>query len=211
MMRTLRVAGLTAALALPFLASAQQQYPNAPSARGESTLNHGEFAAYGDFFRVAPSGHSAINFVGLGGRAGFNLNPHLALEGEMSYDFERNYTVISNNNGTTTTIPSTVRPLTGLFGPKLQFGTSGPFRAFVTGKVGFAEFSTSHHAPSTGTFTTAVDEFGGSSTHFAVYPGAGFELFGGPLGLRAEVGDEIYFNNGTNHNLRVAIGPTIRF
>jgi len=211
MMRIFRVAALTTALALPVFVSAQQ-YPNAPNAHGnERTLNHGEFTAYGDYFRVAPSGHSAINFVGIGGRAGFNMNPNLAIVGEMNYDFERNYTVIASNGGTTTTIPSTVRPLTGLFGPKFQFGTSGPFRAFLTGKVGFAEFSTSHNSPSTTTFTNSVDEFGGSSTHFAVYPGAGIELFGGPLGLRAEVGDEIYFNNGTNNNLRIAVGPTIRF
>src|SRR5437868_13218858 len=34
----------------------------------------------------------------------------------------------------TTLFRSRVRPLTGLFGPKFQAGSSGPFRAFVTGK-----------------------------------------------------------------------------
>jgi hypothetical protein len=33
----------------------------------------------------------------------------------------------------------------------------------------------------------------------------------GAIGLRADVGDEIYFNNGTHNNLRVTFGPTFRF
>ena len=28
---------------------------------------------------------------------------------------------------------------------------------------------------------------------------------------RLDVGDEIYFNNGSHHNLRVAFGPVFRF
>jgi len=33
----------------------------------------------------------------------------------------------------------------------------------------------------------------------------------GPIGLRLDVGDEMYFNNGAHHNLRVAFGPVFRF
>jgi hypothetical protein len=33
----------------------------------------------------------------------------------------------------------------------------------------------------------------------------------GPIGLRLDVGDEMYFNDGTHRNLRVALGPYIRF
>ena len=206
-MRILRLAGMATILALPLTLSSQVQR------QGESshTYNHGEFTAFGDYFRWAPSGHSAVNFVGLGGRAGFNLHPNLALEGEVAYDFERNFTTITSSGGTTTTVVTGVRPLTGLFGPKFQFGTSGPFRAFVTAKAGFLEFSTSNKGPSTGTFGNAFDQFGGSSTHFAAYPGGGFEAFFGPLGLRAEVGDQIYMSNGVHNNMRVAIGPTLRF
>jgi len=213
MMRLLRVAGPVTALAFPVTFSAQQypsqQYPNTPA--GEHSLNHGEFAAYGDFFRVAPSGHSAVNFVGLGGRFGVNVHPHVALEAEMSYDFARNYTTIGSNGGTTTTVTSKIRPLTGLFGPKFQFGTSGPFRAFLAAKAGFIEFSRSYSGASTTTFSNSFDQFGGNSTHFAAYPGGGIEAFFGPIGIRAEAGDEIYLNDGAYHNLRVTFGPTIRF
>jgi len=39
----------------------------------------------------------------------------------------------------------------------------------------------------------------------------GVEGFIGRVGLRLEVGDEIYLNNGTFNNLRVTFGPHIRF
>jgi hypothetical protein len=194
-------------LALPLTLSSQVQR----AGENQNTYNHGEFTAYGDYFRFAPSGHSAVNFVGIGGRAGFNVHPNLAMEGEINYDFERNFTTITSSGGTTTTVVTGVRPLTGLFGPKFQFGTSGPFRAFVTAKAGFLEFSTSNKSPSTGTFGSAFDQFGGSSTHFAAYPGGGVEAFFGPLGLRLEGGDQMYISNGAHNNLRVAIGPTLRF
>jgi hypothetical protein len=33
----------------------------------------------------------------------------------------------------------------------------------------------------------------------------------GPLGLRLELGDEIYFNDGAHNNLRITFGPIFRF
>jgi hypothetical protein len=43
------------------------------------------------------------------------------------------------------------------------------------------------------------------------YPGGGIELFAGRFGIRAEAGDEMYFDRGANHNLKFTIGPQIRF
>ena len=136
----------------------------------------------------------------------------------MSYDFEQNYTNININNGTsggtTTTYTASVRPLSGLFGPKFQFGASSPFRAFVETKAGFIDFSTNCNAPagSGSCFANSLQSFGGSSTHFAAYPGGGIEFFAGPLGLRIDAGDEVYLNNGNAYNnLRVTFGPTLRF
>ena len=47
----------------------------------------------------------------------------------------------------------------------------------------------------------------------ALMPGGGIEGEIGPIGLRLDVGvgDEMYFNNGTHHNLTVMFGPFIRF
>jgi hypothetical protein len=105
-----------------------------------------------------------------------------------------------------------VRPLTGLFGPKFQAGTSGPFRVFLTGKVGFINFSETNSSVVSGTtFTNSVNGVGGPGTHVALYPGGGIEGFIGPIGLRLEAGDEIYVANGAHNNLRVTFGPQIRF
>jgi len=222
MKRILGCAGLIAALALPLALNAQDQtsapppqyVQNPPHSRWD--MNHATIGVYGDMFRVNPAHAAAVNFLGLGARVGFNVHPNVALEAEMNYDFEKNYTTITTgtNSGSvgSTTVSTRTRPLTGLFGPKFQFGTSGPFRAFVTGKVGFTEFSHSSTITASGqTFSNSLDQFGGGTTHFALYPGGGIEGFFGPIGLRLEAGDQIYFNNGAYNNLRVTFGPEIRF
>lgn len=217
MKRILTCAGLIAFLALPFSAKAQDNPPepqptvqNPP--KNPHTFNHAEVGVYGDLFRVpGHNGGSDVNFLGLGGRIGFNMHPNVALEAEMNYDFEKNYTTVTTSGGTTTTVTTGVRPLTGLFGPKFQFGTSGPFRAFLTGKAGFIEFSRSGMPASGTTFSSSFDQFGNGNTYFAAYPGGGIEAFIGPVGIRAEAGDELYLNNGTHNQLRVTFGPTIRF
>lgn len=188
--------------------SAQAESPASVSA------DHGEAGIFADYLHYTP-GAANINFVGLGGRVGVNVRPSLALEAEMSYDFAQNYTstATSNNSSSTTTTFTTtgIRPLTGLFGPKLQIGT-GALRAFATGKVGFIDISTTNpNSVSATTFSNSVKGVGGSGTHLALYPGGGIEGFLGPIGLRAEVGDEIFLNNGTYNNLRVTFGPEIRF
>ncbi|HZP06717.1 MAG TPA: hypothetical protein VFB43_17595 [Terracidiphilus sp.] len=215
--------GIALSLALPSSLAAQaaeaaggsggQMSPSRDT--GRYALNHAEASVYADYFRFSPGGATS-NFVGVGGRLGFNVQPNLALEGEVNYDFARNYTSTvttgSGSSTTTTFVKSSVRPVTGLFGPKLQFGTSGPFRAFVTGKLGFLDFSVTNPNNVTGSqFSNAISGVGGSGTHLAFYPGGGIEGFAGPLGLRLEVGDEIYLNNGTYNNLRVTVGPTLRF
>ena len=108
---------------------------------GRFTLNHMEVGVYGDYLRFAPSGTRSTNFTGVGGRAAFNVSPYVGIEAEMSYDFARNFSTAVTNGGSTTFVTSSVRPLTGLFGPRFQFGTSGPVRVFATGKVGFVDFS----------------------------------------------------------------------
>lgn len=225
MKRVLVILAASLSMAFPsWLVAQVAQYPPPPPSPSvpqnpppsPTTENHAEIGVYADYLRFAP-GSATDNFVGVGGRIGVNIIPNLALEAEMNYDFARNYTSTYSGNGSggvsTTFVTTRVRPLTGLFGPKLQFGTSGPFRAFLTGKVGFIDFSTSassSNVSATGTANT-IAGVGGSGTHLAVYPGGGIELFAGPIGLRAEVGDEIYLNNGTYNNIRVTFGPTFRF
>jgi hypothetical protein len=178
----------------------------APAMLAQS-YDHGEVGAFVDYYRLTNPGPTR-NFIGLGGRAAFNLHRSIQLEAEMAYDFRRNYVTTFTNGATDVNVTSGLRTLHGFFGPKFQTG-SGPFRIFVTGKVGFDNFNVTNQNAPTG-FTNSVGLSTGA-TYFAVYPGGGFEAFAGPIGIRAEAGDDIFFNNGAQNNLRVTFGPQFRF
>jgi hypothetical protein len=219
MQHTAAVVGLALSLALPpCLAGQDQQVPPPYSGSssqhvqtGSIARDHGEVGVYGDYFRFSPTS-PRVNFVGVGARAALNVRPSFALEAEMNYDFARNFTTTYDNGGTTLFAITKVRPLTGLFGPTILIGANAPLRAFVTGKVGFIDFSTNTSGVVSGsTFTGAVAGVGGSGTHLALYPGAGLEGFIGWFGMRFEAGDEVYLNKGTYNDLRANVGPVIRF
>ncbi len=173
----------------------------------ERSSDHAEVGVFADYFRYSAT-QPVRNFVGVGARAAFNVHPNVQLEAEMAYDFKRNFTSTFTDGVNTQFVNTHFRTLHGLFGPKFQTG-SGPFRVFVTGKVGFDNFSvTNDNAPSG--FVNTVGLTNGM-TAFAVYPGGGFEAFAGPIGIRAEAGDDIFFNHGAHNNLRVTFGPQFRF
>jgi hypothetical protein len=169
--------------------------------------DHVAFGVFAEYFRFSDPGPTT-NYVGVGGRAAFNVQPSIQLEAEMGYDFARNYTNAFHNGITIANVQNQVRVLHGLFGPKFQTG-SGPFRLFLTGKVGFENFDVTGQSAPAG-FVTAVG-LGSGATYFAVYPGGGLEAFAGPIGVRAEIGDNIFFNNGAHNNLRISFGPQFRF
>ena len=178
-----------------------------PMLLAQDHSDHIEVGAFADYFRLSDFSPTR-NFIGVGGRAAFAIRPSIQLEAEMAYDFKRNYTSTFTNGVSTELVNASFRTLHGFFGPKFQTG-SGPFRVFVTGKVGFDNFSINNQNATAG-FVNTVGLTNGS-TFFAVYPGGGIEAFAGPIGLRAEVGDDIYFNNGAHNNLRVTFGPQFRF
>jgi hypothetical protein len=179
----------------------------APLVVAQDQSDHVEIGAFADYFRFSDAS-PARNFIGLGGRAAFSVHPNIQVEAEMAYDFQRNYTNTFSNGVTTELVNTQFRTLHGFFGPKFQTG-SGPFRIFVTGKVGFDNFTINNQNATAG-FTNTVGLTTGK-TDFAVYPGGGFEAFAGPIGIRAEVGDDIYFDGGAHNNLRVTFGPQFRF
>src|SRR5260221_12400714 len=123
----------------------------------------------------------------------------------MAYDLDRTY---NNPFDDGNIFLSQTHILHGLFGPKFQTG-SGPFRFFVTGKAGLISFTTNTQNPPTG-FKSALGAVGIGDAKFALYPGGGVEGVIGPGGLRLEVGDDIYFDNGAPNNLRGRVGPTTR-
>jgi hypothetical protein len=99
----------------------------------QSEYNHGELGVFADYFRLGGTSPQ-INFVGLGGRAGFNVGTHVALEAEMSYDFKRNFTSTFSNGATTQLVNTRVRPPSACSDPasgqeaRGRFGPSSPAR-----------------------------------------------------------------------------------
>jgi hypothetical protein len=170
--------------------------------------DHVEVGAFADYFRLDRT-EPNLNYAGVGGRLAFNLRPTVQIEGELAYDFDRSYTNAFRNGITEQLVPSKTHILHGLFGPKFQAG-SGPFRVFVTGKVVLISFTTNTQNPPQ-RFKSALGAVGNGDSKFALYPGGGVEGFVGPVGLRLEAGDDIYFDNGARNNLRVTLGPTSRF
>ena len=170
--------------------------------------NHVELGVFADYYRYDPiHSNNTVNFLGLGGRAAVYMSEHSAIEGEIAYDFERNYSTTNNIN--TNLSRTRTRPLHGLFGPKFDLGSHAA-DFFLTGKVGFVNFDQTTASPTSG-FTNAFNSIDTGATRFAVYPGGGVEAFLGPIGLRLDVGDEIYFLNGARNNLRITFGPHFKF
>lgn len=153
------------------------------------------------------------NNFGLGARFGYRVHHDVMLEGELAYDYGINFGETYRNivNGNIAAIENTSVGVThGLFGPKLQ-PAGGGFRPFVTLKGGFMDFRLS---PGLLPLSNAVSTLLGlrtSNLNAAIYPAAGVEAAIGPVGLRFEVGDEIYFNDGAHNNLRLTFGPLVRF
>jgi hypothetical protein len=174
----------------------------------EPAEEHVQIGVFGSYFR---SPQTDTNFAGLGGRFSFNVAQPLQLEAEMSYDFAQVFTEGFTNpaNGTITLQPSDLRVLHGLFGPKLQ--TQGPVRLFVTLKGGFTNYRFDARPVTFGTFTSSVEGLRADNVNGMLYPGGGLEMHIGPFGLRFDIGDEIYFNDGAHHGLRITFGPILRF
>jgi hypothetical protein len=167
----------------------------------------------GVFLDYLSISQTSTNNFGLGGRLGYRIHRKIMMEGELAYDYGINFHEAYRNitNGNITAIASTSIGVThGLFGPTLQ-PAKGRLRPFVTLKGGFIDFRLSPSLLPLTTFESTLLGLRTSSLNVAIYPGAGVEASLGPLGLRFEMGDDIYFNNGPHNNLRITFGPILRF
>ena len=189
-----------------------------PTVRAQDNANHVEIGIIGDYFRLGetkgPSlaGTGATSFGGVGARVSINLSRRWQIEPEMNYDFAASFSEgFTGPAGTTAGFStSTLRILHGMIGPKIQTG-GGAFRAFLTVKGGADNFMFSSAPVTFSTFTSSVAGLRAYSVVGVVYPGGGIEAYLGPIGLRIDAGDEIYFQNGAHNNLRITVGPSIRF
>ena len=169
-----------------------------------------EAGVFLDYLNVS---QTRTNNFGVGGRFGLRVHRNVMVEGELAYDYGINFDEVFRSiaNGNITAIESSSIGVThGLFGPKLQ-SSSGGFRPFISFKGGFVDFRLS---PSLIPYSNVVSVLTGirtSNLNGAIYPAGGLEAVLGPLGLRLELGAEIYFNHGAHSNLRITFGPTLRF
>lgn len=167
-----------------------------------------QVGAYGDYFRVT---QTSTNMAGLGGRVGYKMFPYVMFEGEVSYDFDQGFIehctsvsclgLVANSN---------LKVLHGLAGVKF-IGSRHAIRPFITVKGGFINFQLNPKPATFGGFTSSIQNLRSNNVSAVLYPALGVEGHLGPLGLRLEAGDEMYFAGTAHHNVRVAFGPFFRF
>jgi hypothetical protein len=181
----------------------------APLAFAQDDGEHVQVGVFADYLRFSQTDN---NFAGVGARASFQAYKRIKLEGQMSYNFNQafNEGFTDTGTGTITIQRSNLRVLHGEFGPKINIGHHA-IQPFVTLKGGFINFQLSDAPATVGTFFSSVDGLRRNSVNGVLYPGGGLQGRIGPIGLRLDVGDEMYFNHGTHHNLSIAFGPTFNF
>jgi len=156
---------------------------------------------------------TSTNNLGLGARFGYRVHSRVMLEGELAYDYGLNFDEAYRNitSGDIVAIAHTSIGVThGLFGPMIQ-PAHGHLRPFATLKAGFIDFRLSTSLLPYSDVVSSVFGLRTSSVNAALYPAGGLEASLGPVGLRFEMGDEVYFNHGAHNNLRITFGPIVRF
>lgn len=178
-----------------------------PSLFAQKRLEAGAFLDYLSISQTATS-----NF-GIGGRFGYRVHRHIMIEGEIAYDYGINFDETFRNivNGNIAAVEHTSIGVThGLIGPMVE-PAHGGLRPFLTFKGGFMDFRLSPSLLPQSTLVSTILGLRTSTLSAAIYPAGGVEATIGPVGLRLEAGDEIYFNNGAHNNLRLTFGPILRF
>lgn len=179
-----------------------------PGASAQERGDHVQVGVYADSFRLNPTDSS---LWGVGARLGFNANRYVRLEAESSYDFSTGFNEnFTNNSGRVFQNSTNLRIIHGMFGPTVTSG-HGPVRLFATVKGGAINFRVDPRPATFGTFASSVNDLRASDVSAVLYPGGGAEGHIGPVGVRFDIGDMIYFNNGAHHNLRMSFGPFLRF
>jgi len=175
-------------------------------AQEEGSVQAGAFA---DYFR---SGATGTNMFGLGARVGVGLWTQTALEADGAFDFNRGFTnPFTVDGGSTSFITSGVHDFHAFFGPRYTLVDHGPIHPFVDLKIGFIDYMFNNVIPDATSASKQIQNILNDNTNAALLAGGGLEGRVGPVGLRLDVADEMYFNHGAQQGLRVTFGPYIRF
>jgi len=168
---------------------------------------HGEIGFYGDYLRFPPASLGGAGLRGL-----LAIHRHVALELEGTYYFNRTFndTAVDPTTGTTAVVYSHMHA-TNLLGGVSFSRPSRYVRPFLTMKMGLLTINPSSLPAPLVSTSEILNQIRNSHGNFAIYPGGGVEAYAGKWGFRLDIGDEIYFNNGSNSNLRITFGPNYVF
>lgn len=175
--------------------------------RAQSRMEVGLFL---DALSISQTGTSNL---GLGARFGYRVHRAVMLEAELAYDYGLNFHEAYRDltTGDIVAIENASVGVTHLLvGPMVQ-PAHGHFRPFATLKAGFIDFRLSGSLLPYSGVVSSVLGLRTASVNAALYPGGGVDASLGPVGLRLEFGDELYFNRGAHNNLRITFGPILRF
>lgn len=156
---------------------------------------------------------TSTNNLGVGARLGYRVHHDVLLEAELAYDYGINFdeAYLNLSTGNISALEHTSIGVThGLFGPMVE-RSAGHLHPYATFKAGFMDFRFSTTLLPYSDIASTILGLRTSNLNAALYPAGGIEATLGPLGLRLEVGDEIYFNGGAHNNLRITFGPVLRF
>jgi len=175
-----------------------------------ASAQHVELGAFLDYGRPEIPGFPA-NAFGVGGRVNINLHRFLQAELETAYDVKYANFLVAASSGSVVLTNSKMGILHANGGLKVQTA-GGSFFLFAKGGANqyFPERTVQTVTGSPVSVTTSTVSLN-SITHAVFYPGGGIGFHAGPLGIRVDVGDEIFWSSGAHHNLRVTFGPTLRF
>lgn len=178
--------------------------------RAEHALPRMEAGLFLDSLSISQTG---TNNLGLGLRFGYRMHNNILLEGELAYDYGLNFDEAYRDISTGNIVAiehTSVGATQALFGPAFK-RSGGHLHPFATLKAGFIDFRLSPGLLPYSSIVSTVFGLRTSNWNAALYPAAGVEATLGPVGLRLEAGDELYFNRGAHNNLRITFGPMIRF
>lgn len=80
----------------------------APAMFAQESENHVQVGVFADYFNLSRTSPH-INFVGVGGRAAFNVRSNVQIEAEMAYDFTRNFTTTFSDGVNTRFVSTDLR------------------------------------------------------------------------------------------------------
>jgi hypothetical protein len=177
---------------------------------GIASAQHVELGAFFDYGRPTIPNFSA-NAFGAGGRLDINLHRFLQAEIDAAYDVKYANFLVTTTSASVALTNSEMGILHMNGGLKVQTA-GGSFFLFAKGGANqyFPEQTIQTVAGNPITVSKSVSS-PDSFIHGVFYPGGGIGFHAGPLGIRLDVGDEIYWSSGAHHNLRVTFGPTLRF